>query len=90
MLHILTLFLLVKKLCDLPTDQFVTKWFTNFLTDTIQSPKLYLRQIALGCGVPHGSVLGPLTFIVFIKNITKVLVSFSTPFLPMTRFNRQR
>ena len=44
------------------------KWFELYLTDRFQivkSKEIMSKRVALNCGLPQGSVLGPLLFLVY-------------------------
>ena len=61
----------------------VLKWFKSFLANRWQQTKignLISNHAAIKCGVPQGSILGPLLFSIFINDITQAC-KYSTPFL---------
>ena len=53
----------------------ILKWFESYLTDRPQYATydgIKSNTSFLNCGVPQGSILGPLLFIIFINNICNV------------------
>eukprot|EP00112_Aurelia_sp_Birch-Aquarium-sp1_P014365 Seg3097.1 transcript_id=Seg3097.1/GoldUCD/mRNA.D3Y31 product="putative RNA-directed DNA polymerase from transposon X-element" pseudo=true protein_id=Seg3097.1/GoldUCD/D3Y31 len=54
------------------------KWFESYLTDRFQMVKLKeitSKRVALHCGLPQGSVLGPLLFLVYILLLGDIIKS---------------
>ena len=53
----------------------ILKWFESYLTDRSQYVTydgIKSNTLFLNCGVPQGSILGPLLFIIFIHSIFNV------------------
>lgn len=68
--------ILLYKLQKLGVRGIVHDWFKNYLTDRYQYTfcnSIKSEMMEINCGVPQGSVLGPLLFLVYMNDINTAL-----------------
>ncbi len=72
---------LMQKLEGLGVDQYVLKWISNYLTDRKQQVVVsggISSALPVVSGVPQGSVLGPLLFIIYVDGVETVTLPDGT------------
>lgn len=70
--------LLLTKLKELSLSPFLVKWIANYLTGRMQSVVIggaSSSPLPVRSGVPQGSVLGPLLFLVYVSDINDIDLS---------------
>ena len=70
---LMSLFLLVAetKMSFLGFTDETIKWYTSYLSNrklVISIENAYSNKASITCGVPQGSILGPLLFLIYIKD----------------------
>ena len=75
--------ILIEKLKIYGLDEIAISWFKSYLTNRSQMTVVRDEKsgkLTIKCGVPQGSILGPLLFIIFINDITNATELFLSLF----------
>lgn len=67
--------LIIKRLAELNLHSSVLQWFTSYLSNRSQTTlvnNLRSSEEPISTGVPQGSILGPLLFIIYVNKLTSV------------------
>ena len=63
--------ILLRKLQDVGASTSVLQWFNSYLTNRYQVVRIHStvsNPISIECGVPQGSILGPLLFSIYVND----------------------
>ena len=76
--------ILLKKLSAVGADDSVVKWFSSYVSDrkqVVQINNITSQPMSTSCGVPQGSILGPLLFIIYVNDMSRAINSDSDLYL---------
>ena len=68
--------ILLNKLKAMGLNEMSINWFTSYLSDRSQLVEIsgkYSSSSTVSCGVPQGSILGPLLFLIYVNDMSAVV-----------------
>lgn len=68
--------ILLNKLKAMGLNEMSINWFTSYLSDRSQLVEIsgkYSSSTTISCGVPQGSILGPLLFLIYVNDMSAVV-----------------
>ena len=68
--------ILINKMKCMGFSREVTKWFENYLSNrvfTVNIEKSFSIKALITCGVPQGSILGPLLFLLYVNDMVQAV-----------------